>query len=66
MEQKRFIKNILSKKINTDRRVSNLKKYVSLNSFKQYLNFSESYNDKANEITFGKNCFFYSYQRHDL
>ena len=66
MEQKRFIKNVLSTKINTDRKISNFKRYVGLGIYKKYLNFSESYNDKIGKVPFNDNFFSYSYQRHDL
>lgn len=64
--EKKFIHKILSKQINIERKISKLKKDTSLDIFKKYVNFSESYNDKIGEVPFNDKSIYYSYQRHDL
>lgn len=64
--EENFIKKFLSKKIDITREISALKKDVSLEIFKRYADFSESYNDKLGVIPFNDKFISYSYQRHDL
>ncbi|MBR2140950.1 MAG: hypothetical protein IJ853_01170 [Rickettsiales bacterium] len=64
--EKKFIKNILNKKIAIDRGLTKIKKGATLKICKKYIDFSESYNDKVCQIPFNDKTITYSYQRHDL